>query len=254
VKSIDFLPTGYRQRRANRGRNRVRIAVISVLIAGLAGLHGAQRTWLAVERSATAETTRRLAEAELTRTRHQMLLKQSQDSAENLELIVFLNHPWPTTRILHTLATRVPSTLSFNELRIVRDANNPPAPTGDAAAPPVQSGLASIDVKQLRTTYDTAKAKVTLRGQTESRGDLYDYVARLESDSIVEHPRLVSLIVSPVTSGEREWDYVIEASIRSGYGQLGFSPEQSRPVSPTAVNAELDSNLPTPSDTKGTRS
>lgn len=253
MKSIDFLPAGYRQRRANRVRNRVRIAVIGMLAACLAGIHAAQRTWLAVERSATAETNKRLVEAQQTRTRHQVLSEKSRDSAEHLELIVFLDHPWPTTRILHSLATRVPSTLSFDELRIIRNPNNVAAPS-ETAAPAVQRGAAAADLQHLRTTYDGAHAKITLRGQTESRGDLYDYVARLERDTVVEHPRLVSLVASPAPGGERAWDFLIEASVRSGYGQSGFSPEQSRAASPATASAGTETPTSSQTATKGTRS
>jgi hypothetical protein len=253
VRSIDFLPAGYRQRRANRIRNRLRVAVIGMLAACLAGLHGAQRTWLAVERSASAETTKRLAEAEQTRARHQLLMEQSRESAEHLELIVFLNHPWPTTRILHSLATRVPSTLSFSELRMARDAHPTPSANAETAAP-APSGASSADLQHLRTAYDKSLVKITLRGQTESRGDLYNYVAKLESDSIVEHPRLVSLVASPITKGEREWEFVIEAQVRSGYGQSGFSPERSKGAAPAGVSAGVDENLRVPPATKGSRS
>lgn len=227
MNKVDFLPAGYRQRKLALTQSRNRLIAVGALALALLGLHGAQRTWLGVERASALRTSLRLAEAEQFRARHTMLQEQAALHTSDVELALFLDHPWPTTGILKSLASDVPASVHFKELRMSRPkqslAGQPVAET--ALAQPAMNPLAA-DLAQLKKLHDNQRATITLRGQTTSRSDLYRYVGELERGPFVEHPRLHS-VIAVLSQGEPEWSFVIEATVRPGYGQAGFIAAQS---------------------------
>ena len=162
------------------------------------------------------------------------------------ELVAYLRHPWPRTRVLEALLDPLPREITFEHLEIHSQAANcqtpgrppqPPAPPQDkqseakaaAALPPAQS-----DLKQLRDTCDGQRTTVAISGVTTDSDALHEYLGRLTHSRIVAKAELVSIEREPDSgpppaAGQAMPCEMVRfhaiVTVKPGYGQAGGGPE-----------------------------
>ena len=259
MQNIDFLPTAYRERNALRDARAWWGIVVLVFGTVILATASVQFTWRrSVERDLEAIQTEYMAasqrDMELAR-----LQKQIQAASEAAGLYTYLQHPWPRSQILATIAGPIPESIQLHEIHLgeeaitVAEADAPASSRRRTSSkdkdapklPPAQQDLAA-----LRKECDARRTVVSLSGVAEDVQQLHAYVAELGKAPIVAHAQLRSLEAvssgdspdSALSNGEssplRGTRFSVHLAIKPGYGQPGGPEPKSAPKpGSTAQNA-----------------
>jgi Tfp pilus assembly protein PilN len=265
MKNIDFLPTAYRERNALRESRTWWGVVVMVFGTVIFATASVQFTWRrGVEHELTLIQPKFMAatqrDMELTR-----LQKQIQAASESAGLFTYLQHPWPRTQILASVAAAVPPAIHLHEVHLTEVVIGAPGgeTTGSGkrrtvtkekeatkVAPAVQ------DLALLRQECDLRQTFVELSGIADDVQQLHTFVADLAKSPIVAAAQLKSL--EAVKQGDQVVDAAAEASganvggtrfelhlaIKPGYGQPnGPQPKSTPKIASPATNVATSEAL-----------
>ncbi|MEX0711043.1 MAG: PilN domain-containing protein [Pirellulales bacterium] len=233
MKNIDFLPAEYRRQTADRKTRRVRWAVLALFAAVLAAATAGQ---FALRR-------RLQAELELVRGQHdeavatgqRLAALQSEFAGEQAvaQLVTWLRHPWPRTRILAAALEPLPGPVTLGKLDLTHDVPAASSAFDKPARPPVQTGElkhlppAHRDLARLRNEFDSLRTVVNLEGTTTSGTALHDYLGALAAIELFSKAELVA-IVRVHNEQQESFRFHIRLIVRPGYGQpQGPAPQSA---------------------------
>ncbi len=227
MQDIDFLPAQYRQRRISRRRQSWRLIVLCGTGALVLLLFAGQRYRLAVLQSELAAIGPQYELVSLQNEQLVQLQSQLSKARSTAELVTYLNHPWPRTRILEELLAPLPDEVTFTRVEITRQKASGPTrrqqtrgereaeETENAALPP-----ATRDLVQLRSETEDAPLLVTLAGTTGDSAALHRYLGALERSDMFTRVELSAMESAEVDSSET-LRFSAELTVRPGYGQPG---------------------------------
>lgn len=245
MKNIDFLPNSYReqydQRRATLSR--VLLVVALALAVGLA--------------SYSQHRTRRQLMSKLEES--QLLHKQAaanQAQLADLEtklhrmnavanLVTYLRHPWPRTKIISALLEPLPPEITLDKIQLTRETDTPssanrnqPTAPAETAVPEANNETAAAreDLKQLRAEIDPGHTVVWISGTTQNNAVLHLYLVKLGHSPLLRDPQLKSVESSPTE--DTSIRFVASLRVKAGYGQpVHRTDDQDEP--PTMAQREI---------------
>lgn len=220
--SVDFLPASYREEGHQQRTQGWRIAVLLIIGGCLVGatiyqerlyrLAARELNEVSAQHTKTISLTSELANLETK-------LNQARSEAE---LLTYLRHPWPRTRILASVLSQLPEAITLTELHIAREM--PPAAPVQPSPPPTDPKAAvkvplatESDLTKLREERDPAFWVVSVQGTTTEAAALHEFLGCLARESIFTKVDLGSISSSPTTPGASQ--FTARLVIRPGYGQ-----------------------------------
>ena len=223
---IDFLPEEYRYRRAAY-RQQVHRLLALAASAVLLAMASVFLYWHQRNLEEQLERLRPTHTALSAQQKHLTTLQNHLQSARAMaELICYLRHPWPRTRILAEVLSPLPETVTLEQMSVNREASEPSSPQRPlsrseqeaekirlAAMPPP-----SRDMSRLRQEYDPMQTVVRLQGVTVDIAALHRYLAALEKADLFTK---VSLVTLEKTGEQEALRFQIKLVVRPGYGQAG---------------------------------
>ncbi len=242
MHEIDFLPSEHRQDHDRRRWYDRRILLVTGLAAMIAAAawsqrHRAQRLQAELARCQPACTAAAQTRATLDELQSQLRLARA-----SADLVTYLRHPWPRTRILAALLGPLPEDIRFEELAINREAPPGAGPANvrsAAAREEQQRKLAALapaarDLERLRDQCDAQQTIVTVTGVTSDSAALHEYVGALGREDLFSKAQLQS---SEIDRADPNWiRFRVTLVVRPGYGQPGGPsganprpPQKSRP-------------------------
>ncbi len=243
TQDVDFLPREYRQTDVRRKRAARRVFAAAAGVAVVAGLACSQqyrarrlKTQLALRepaREAAVEAQEALGEL-------QSRLQRLQADAD---LVTYLRHPWPRTRIVAAILGPLPGEITFEQLAIRReDAGRQRAerrlPNSERDEGQQQANLppAARDVKALRADFDSRRTIVTITGVTSESGALHEYLSALGRHELFLKSQLQSIEADPRDPAKIGFHATLV--VRPGYGQpKGPGKPTPQPDRPTGEPA-----------------
>lgn len=243
-KPLDFLPDKYRQatkrRRTKYWRGVVVVLFLGVFAACAAGLTMVDRD----VRRELAQVNARYATA----TAHELSLKQKEgrlgELREYADLLTFLRHPWPRSRIIDELFHGLPTTVTVDRLHLVYEAK----PTATPAAAPTDATpvakTAATDLVELRATVEAQDFIVRLEGTTGDQSGLHSYLQSLVGRGLFVDAE-VEQIEAVRTAGESASKFTARIVVRAGWGLTG-GPTLEEAVPPSTGDAPAMAALESP--------
>jgi hypothetical protein len=231
LPEVDFLPARFREQQVQRRVTGWQIAVV----AAFAGLLGST-AWLqhrSISRlEETAARVRAQHEAATQTARELGGLQQELGGLDaHAALFTYLRHPWPRTQILTAVLRHIPSAITLDEVRVVRENTaRPAAPAGagpsngaasaeqEKPAPPV------ADLDKLRREAEATDTVVSVIGRTHDVAALHQFLERVAEEALIARATVHSLERSD-DDGEVEVKFEAKIILRKGY---------SRPAAPPA--------------------
>jgi Tfp pilus assembly protein PilN len=149
------------------------------------------------------------------------------DAQADAELITYLRHPWPRTRLLEELLRPLPEEITLTSLQI--DQQEPAVgsrpgrlvPLEDRQKEPAAEQPASVaDLKQLRGERDQARTIITLEGITSDSSALHHYLSQLNDASLFSNAELESFQVEQIEETGKVLRFVAKLEVEPGRGQL----------------------------------
>ncbi len=225
MHEIDFLPAEYRQNRAERRWHTRRIVGLGLLAAAILAAALLQRYQQTCLEADLAKCQPAHSEASQTRGNLDRLQARLQAARTRAELLTYLRHPWPRTRILAALLDPLPDEIAFDELRIDRETSptrrlgESRLPLDRAAEEARRSALppASRDLKRLRDECDPAQIVVTVTGATTETAVLHRYLGELGKQRLFSKVQLRSIETDE--AGRQQTRFSAAIVVRPGYGQ-----------------------------------
>jgi hypothetical protein len=245
MKQIDFLPDSYRDQTVHRKAN-----VWRVLVAALfAALLGGSACYQQLLRHNTARELGRIGsqydQAQLLSAKLATLKQRLQDADAEADLLTYLRHPWPSTRVLAAALGPLPDCITLGEIRLTHEhpdnasvqtvAASPALkkPTeADAAADAKRLSAAARDLALLREQHDNRPTVLLLAGVTTDTAGLQRYLVTLAEVQLFSKAELTSL---EAEGAERPGAlrFTARLLVRPGYCQPG-GPTISREEKPAA--------------------
>jgi Tfp pilus assembly protein PilN len=242
MHDLDFLPIEFHQTHAQKRWQPWRAIVMTAVAVLLAGGVASQH----LRRRHLESQLAGILPAHQTALRQQSRLSGLQTGLQRIkadaELVAYLHHPWPRTRILEALLDPLPRQVTLEHLEIHREAaasKNPgrfpqlPAASQDKqseakakeALPP-----AAGDLKQLRDTCDPQQTMVAISGVATDSDALHEYLGRLAHSRLVAKAELVSIEREPESgmppaagqpASVETVRFHATLTVKPGYGQPG---------------------------------
>ena len=224
MNDVDFLPSEFRQ---NDDRHRWyvrRVLAATGVVAMIAAL-----AWSQDRRSgrlAAELAVRGPARAAATQTKNALgeLQSQLQLAQASANLVTYLRHPWPRTRILAAILGPLPDEITFEELHINRvvSAGRKPAERRSRAGEegdqePTNRPPAVRDLERLREESDAGQTIVTITGVTTESAVLHQYLGALGRDALFSKSQLQSIEAD--TDDPARIRFSASLVVRPGYGQ-----------------------------------
>ena len=125
MHDIDFLPSEYHQGHARRKSHDRRILLVTLLAAIMAAVAWSQRYAAGRLKAKLADCEPARAAATQTKAALGDLQSRLRLARTSAELITYLRHPWPQTRIVAALLGPLPEEIRFEQLQIARQAAGP---------------------------------------------------------------------------------------------------------------------------------
>ncbi len=247
---IEFLPASYREQTARRRDIAWRLTVLMMFGGAIAASAGYQG-WLGLSVShqlATVAEPREQAE----RTQAEVSLVQQHLNVERTRagLYAYLDHPWPRTQILHTVALHAPEGVRLSQLQFARQAIPKPPETNTAKAkpaaadpkekPPTAPFQEELDA--LRARCDDFWLVVSVRGEAGKAEAIHSYLAQLSEEPLFLQVRLQSLLSDDPS---RPTQFELQLVVHPGFGQRNGPSEPIAPLEvvpfepPAAVEEEV---------------
>jgi hypothetical protein len=235
MEDVDFLPSEYRRRTRQRREMRWRLSglgVTGIFITAVTTCQQFARLALQ-EQFAMAEAQASVVQTQTARLTE--LIDARQAAAAQAELITWLRHPWPRSRILANLVTPLPANVMLTSLHISRELPpaNPamPEPSQGAATNQQQNPYLK-DLETLRAALGPGTVVAQLAGMTTDPGALYEYADLLANQDLVASAELLGVerVSDPTQASYR---FSMRVIIKPALGQ---SPQNSgEPAAGTAA-------------------
>ena len=243
MHDIDFLPAECRKdhdRQAWYERRILLVAGVATMIAAAAWSQSRRAQRL---QDNLASCQPGCAAAAQTRETLNQLQSELQLARAGADLVTYLRHPWPRTRILAALLGPLPDKIRFEELKIVGEA--PPGAQlarlrSSASQEEQQRELAGMppatrDLKRLREQLDSQQTIVTVTGVTSDSASLHEYLGALGREELFSKAQLQSSGID--RSDPTSIRFGITLVVRPGYGQPG-GPSGADAAAPPKNRAE----------------
>jgi len=221
MHTIDFLPESYREKSSRRHDMVWRLGVVALLV----GLVGASLLYQFGQRRAVlaqlAEVDQQHAQAQQTIAELGQAQAELQQARRAAALYVYLQHRWPSSRLLEAVARHLPEQLVLDEVRAVRERGGdaPVATTARSAGegnevealPPHQR-----DLTELRKQNDDYRSVVYVHGTADDAAALHRYVRSLQESPLWEEVQLARIEAAEQATGSH---FQLRLVARAGYGQ-----------------------------------
>jgi hypothetical protein len=257
MHDLDFLPVEFRQSHAQKRwqpwRAIVMAALAVLVVGGVASQHLRRRHF--------ESQLQRILPAHQTALGQQSRLSGLQAGLQRIkadaELVAYLHHPWPRTRIIEALLDPLPQQVTLEHLEIHREApasknagrfpQPPAAPRDKQSEAKPQEALppAAGDLKQLRDTFDPQQTVIAISGVSTDSDALHEYLGRLAHGRLVAKAELVSIDREPETGGMslaasqpapvETVRFHATVTVKPGYGQPGGPGSAPAPVPQAAT-------------------
>jgi Tfp pilus assembly protein PilN len=243
MRDLDFLPVEFRQTHAQKRWQPWRAIIMTVVavlvVGGVASQH--------LRRCRLERELEGILPAHRAALRQQSQLSGLQAGLQRIkaeaELVAYLHHPWPRTRIIEALLDPLPPQVTLEHLEIHKGAATsktpgpfpqpPAAPPDREAEAKAQEALppAARDLKQLRDTCDPQQTTIAMSGVATDSDALHEYLGRLAHARLVAKAELVSIERDPESGrapGAAGQPLSVETvrfhatlTVKPGYGQPG---------------------------------
>jgi len=227
MHDVDFLPPEYRQNFARAKWYGRRLLLVTLVVTLVAVTAWNQQGRLRRLQADVADLEPARVAAVETKETLNALQNRLQVNRASAELITYLRHPWPLTQILAALLHPLPKEITFEELRIGREAlagprsglirspaNRKPEEKQTAGLPP-----AVRDLKRLREECDPRETVVSLAGTTTESAALHQYLGELGRKDLFSKSQLHSLEVDQ--ADPEKIHFTASLVVEPGYGQPG---------------------------------
>lgn len=222
MADIDFLPTSYRQMTVHRKANVWRLLAGGLFVAMIGVSAVYQHILRAQVLRTLASTNSQYDRAEALVARQRELKQQLRLADDEAELLVYLRHPWPTTRVLAAALTPLPDCVTLHEIHL---CNGEMAPVSTIAPKPATATktadaepTSKRDLEAISQEYDGRPRLLVLDGVTTNTALLQGYVLALGRSSLFAKAELISLqadSAGPSTVTR----FTARLIVRAGYGQ-----------------------------------
>lgn len=237
---IDFLPSAYRERSMHRRAYVWRVAAAVAIAAFFAAASLWQHNHHARVEARLAAVAGKFSDAahktaELAQVSAGLAAKE-----KTANLLTYLRHRWPRTRVLAAVVEPLPETVLLTECHIgyeTRQTSRASAvvlPEGDTV-PAEKAERRANDLKRLLLEASRQVHFVAMAGEAEDPAALHEYVARLQINPLfarVELQSLERLTSSADTGGSVR--FAVRAVLREGHGRA--APKKP-PTTPTPTPA-----------------
>jgi Tfp pilus assembly protein PilN len=220
MKDIDFLPSRYRERTAQRRARLWRGLILCCLTAFVGAVALAQ---LALQRpieQQLAVVNTQYPAAVAAATRSDILEKELTEIDAFAAVYTYLRHPWPATQLLAGLTDPLPDSVVITEITLDR---KPAANTPAAELPgnPIQTATeaAKRDLARLRSLHDGVVPAVHVTGITSDATSLHGYVSKLAPSPLFKAAKIESLEAVASDSGINGSRFELRLLVRPGFGQ-----------------------------------
>lgn len=244
MSEIDFLPDDYRELLGERQARRWRKVFVMVVLAVMPSAVLVQHR------------TKQQVQARLDLAREALQLQAAQSSriaqleglqrhvSSQAELLTFLRHPWPRTRLLRALLDPLPESLRLDKVNI--EAGTTAATISSGAEQVVSPEMAPTnssaaegeaqDLEQLRTDVESRRWHLVISGTTTDAAALHAYLDDVAGSGLLEDARLDGVDAQSDREGH-EMRFSARFLIRSA---LGASTKSDPSVpAPAAVGQTL---------------
>ena len=227
MHDIDFLPAECRKDHDRQRGYERRILVVAGVAAMIAAAAWSQNRRAERLRTVMARCQPAHQAAAQTRNTLDQLQSRLQRARDDADLVTYLRHPWPRTRILAALLGPLPDGVRFEELQIACEAPagaelarlRSPAAQEDEEGQMAALAPAARDLKRLRQQCDRQQTVVTLTAVTDDSVALHDYVGALGRDDLFAKAHLQSSKID--RSDAASIRFSVTLVVRPGYGQPG---------------------------------
>ncbi|MCG8587430.1 MAG: hypothetical protein MI757_22210 [Pirellulales bacterium] len=257
MHDVDFLPSKYRDLSARRNIKLSRFVVVGAIALAIVGAatmqsHVKRRLVAEIDSLTSLHMTAETYTNDLASTNSRLDTERG-----TAELITYMRHPWPRTRLIATVVEPMPDSLSLDQISISDqkiEAKKAATLTSSnrrktrdrrqEAAALAALSPAERDLKHLREKFDTSETVIMVVGRTKDRAALYYYLARLAESDLIVKAELKSLesAPDPRTGGRRgvrvggdvaatsksTAKFVARLVVARGHGQ-GSPPEDDQP-------------------------
>lgn len=226
MNEIDFLPDQYHQKHIYRHAKPWQIMVVTSFLGLLVIVTISQN----IHRRLVERELAELAPAYETALNQKQQLINAQTQLKRMEieaeLITYLRHPWPRSRLLSGLLTRLPGEITLHQLQVTREAGNTAAPTDRRPAttleisPEQQKSIppAQLDLQLLHSQLEGKQTVVILNGVTTDSAALHRFLDDILSNSLFTKTEL-GLVTSQNNSAGEEIQFNAKIFVKPGYGQ-----------------------------------
>lgn len=253
MQNIDFLPADYRNVRSQRTNRYWCVVVAGVLGLSLSGATGYQyRVRFQIQAELARIEPQHVAAIEAMNHLRE-LRQQATETNANAELVAYLGHRWPASRILATVFEPLPDSVTLDELIVrleeISKAQPKAAPSRRHAKLRRETDeekplgpLAAIDLEELRGKNDAMRLVVILSGKTRRSGVLHRYVSELGRSDLIAKAEVSSIETvvekSGLTSAWRLSKFTARIVLRAGHGQRGGASEKNDKTAATLSLAQ----------------
>ncbi len=246
MQTIDFLPERYRQATSRRRTSYWRFVVTVLFVAAFAATaYALDRTRREV-RAEHARVEQRLQTARQSAAAVTPRAAELEHVSRYADLLTFLRHPWPRSRIVETVLASLPASVTLDKLRLNNVAKPVVSTEGaaDGETADAATADAAADLATLRRDATAVDVVVLLEGTTRDPAELYAYVQRLGASDLIAEARLTSIEAAgsgePVAAGKSESGavrFALEARVRPGWGLPG-GPRSAPAAEVSAAQAD----------------
>lgn len=225
MNDINFLPLEYHEKHAYRHAKPWQIMVVSSFL-GLVALvtisQSVHRRLVEKELAELAPAYETALNQKQQLTGIQAQLKQEEIEAE---LITYLHHPWPRSRLLSAMISRLPEEITLQQLHITHEAYHSvvtperrPATILEKSPEELKSmPPAERDLKLLQNQYDGKQTVVILAGVTTDSAALHHFLDEIVSNSLFSKSELGS-VTSLGDSSATAIQFNAKLFVKPGYG------------------------------------
>jgi Tfp pilus assembly protein PilN len=226
MTQIDFLPPRYRERSVQERAKLWHLAVVCLFggVIAVAALYQFSVRQRVLAELSEVEANSNAAQAKIQRVGQLQSLAKSESA--DAELMTWLRHPWPRTRLLGAIAAHLPPEVTLEDLRLeqeeMRSALPQPTASPEAAgAPAPKLSPPALDLIKLRSLYDTRQSLIILEGEATDTAALHTFLAKIGAVGLYSKVELISIESSASTEKQTAAQFKARLTIRRGFGQSG---------------------------------
>ena len=236
---LDFLPASYCRRRMLRRAYAWRF----VAALGMCGFLGATSLWLNKHHEGVlaklAAVESQFADAAEKEARLAEVTGELQAELKTAELLTYLRHRWPRSRIVDAILEPLPDNVILTELKIghepIQAAETSTITLLETESEPVdRPSRRSADLKRLLQESSRQQHFVMLTGQSTDAATLHEYLARLGTNPLFSSVDLGLLENAPNASGASgamtPTRFTARAKVCPGHGQIISAPQSTEPL------------------------